>query len=92
MKLEPMQMVSLFARPKTESQTDKLHQAILLDIRRVVDDLAAAQSHFKELTDPDLIDAQIYWIKSLESRYAFLIRHAKEYGISCDGNPLKRIN
>ena len=89
MKLEPRNMAAMVWKPKT--QADKLQTQLMLDIRHTVAEMEAARQQFCELTDPDLVDAQIYWLKCLESRYAFLIRRAKECGLSGLDNALEII-
>ena len=81
MKLEPQAIVSMVWKPKRLSAENKLQAQVLRDIRQTVEEMEAARQQFCELTDPDLVDAQIYWIKCLESRYAFLIRRAKACGV-----------
>lgn len=82
MRLETENFVSMVWKPKALTRQEKTQAQLLQDIRQTVLELEAAQHQFCELTDPDLVDAQIYWIKCLESRYAFLIRRAKEIGLS----------
>lgn len=81
MKLEPLTAVSQAFHPRIQTREEQARSKLLLEIRQVVADLDTAHAYFCELTDPDLIDAQIYLMKSLESRYQFLIRRAKEYGL-----------
>ena len=81
MKLESLAALSQAFHPKLQNKQELAHSRLLLEIQRVVTDLETAQTRFCELTDPDLIDAQIYLMKSLEARYRFLIRRAKEFGL-----------
>lgn len=91
MKLEAENFVSMVWKPKAQTQQEKLQEQLMLDIRQTVLELEAAQRQFCELTDADLVDAQIYWMKCLESRYAFLIRRAKEEGLSGEEAVLESI-
>ncbi|MBQ4369828.1 MAG: DUF2508 family protein [Oscillospiraceae bacterium] len=44
--------------------------------------LAAAQYEFNSTSEPELIEASVYEINSLNSRYAYLLRRAKELDIT----------
>ncbi len=44
--------------------------------------LAAAQNEFNSTSEPELIEASVYEINSLNSRYAYLLRRAKELNIT----------
>lgn len=41
-----------------------------------------ASSHFDSESDPDLIEASIYELKSLSARYRYLLREARKQGIT----------
>ena len=91
MKLEAENFVSMVWKPKMQTKQDKIKAELMLDIQKTILELEAAQQQFCELTDADLVDAQIYWMKCLESRYAFLIRRAKEEGLSGEEAVLESI-
>lgn len=44
--------------------------------------LETATSHFESQSDPDLIEASIYEMKSLSARYRYLLREARQEGIT----------
>ena len=39
-------------------------------------------SHFENQSDPDLVEASIYEMKSLSARYRYLLREARNQGIT----------
>lgn len=55
---------------------------ILEELENVKMRLIAAESHFENQSDPDLIEASIYEIKSLTARYRYLMREAKRCGVT----------
>lgn len=55
---------------------------ILEDLENVRMRLLAAESRFENQSDPDLIEASIYEIKSLTARYRYLMREAKRCGVT----------
>lgn len=57
-------------------------QEILGDIDDVLNELSSCRKCFNLVTDSDLIDAVIYEELALSARYAYLIRQARENGIS----------
>ena len=52
-------------------------------IRDVCARIDAVESRFSLETDPDLIEGCIYELGSLRAQYRFLLRHAREQGITC---------
>ena len=45
----------------------------------------AAQSYYRTVTDPDLIDYSIYLIMACERRYMYLLKKARQEGIRHQG-------
>ena len=64
---------------KEQSQT----HPIILAIREVCASIDAAQSRFQQESDPDLIESAIYELQSLRAKYRYLLRTAREKGITC---------
>jgi len=60
----------------------KQREAVSLveDIHKILSSLAAARCNFRESSDPDLLEAAVYEIKSLQAKYAYLIGRARELG------------
>lgn len=57
---------------------------LITAIRDVCAGIDAAQSRFEQETDADLIEASIYELQSLRAKYRYLLRKAREEGISCE--------
>ena len=57
---------------------------IILSIRQVCASIDMAQSRFEQESDPDLIEAAIYEIQSLRATYRYLLKTAKNEGVSCE--------
>ncbi len=54
---------------------------LMSEISRTRDALAAAYSSFNNAVDPDMIDCCIYQVNSVQKRYKFLLRQAKDADI-----------
>lgn len=52
-------------------------------IRDICARIDAVQSRFEMETDPDLIDGCIYELESLRAQYRYLLRTARQQGITC---------
>lgn len=68
-----------------KQKTEKLiteGEAILLAIRQVQLQLECACSSFESVTDEALIDSCIYQIISLQKKYAYFLKTAKELGLT----------
>lgn len=65
---------------KAQSQSSKL----LEDIRSTVLQINSVREWFNAESDADMIESCVYELESLEARYRFLLRLAKERGLSCD--------
>lgn len=52
-------------------------------IRDVCARITAAESRFSLETDPDLIEGCIYELESLRAQYRYLLRTAREQGVTC---------
>ena len=58
-------------------------QELLAEIREVCRQMQSANSRFANENDNDLVDACIYEMEALNARYRFLIKRAREVGITC---------
>ena len=56
---------------------------ILADMRTLCENMERAYSRFEFEQDSDLIESAIYEIKSLKAQYRYLLRVAKENGVTC---------
>lgn len=61
------------------------HELLLGAIREVCAQLDHVQARFEMECDGDLIDACIYEMEALRSRYRYLLRLAKDQGITAGG-------
>ncbi len=68
------------AQPDKEKREDR--EKLLLDIKKVSMQIAQAESRFQMASDEDLIDSCIYEMEALNAQYRYLLRKAKEEGIS----------
>ena len=68
-------------RPEPDEPTED--DLLREDIREVCDRLTIVRSRFDDASDGDLVDACIYELESLHARYRFLIRQARERGLTC---------
>lgn len=55
------------------------------DIRALCDRMEQAYARFEFEQDKDLVEAAIYEIQSLKAQYRYLLRIAKEQGVTCSG-------
>ena len=57
-------------------------EAILQAIRQVQVQLECARNSFERVTDENLIDSYIYEIISLQKKYAYFLKTAREMGLT----------
>ena len=70
-------MLHLFHQPQT--QKDAHYTVLLDDLERTKKELDHVYATFSNVTEPDLIDAYIYQLNSVQLRYRFLLNSVKEY-------------
>lgn len=58
-------------------------ERILADMHTLCENMERAYARFEFEQDTDLIESAIYEIKSLKAQYRYLLRVAKENGITC---------
>lgn len=58
-------------------------ERILDDIHTLCVNMERAYARFEFEQDADLIESSIYEIKSLKAQYRYLLRMAKENGVTC---------
>lgn len=61
---------------------EKLENNLVFELAEVREQLLRARVEFDTLTNLDLIESCIYQIESLEVRYNYLIKQAREAGLS----------
>lgn len=66
------------------SKREKVNTGVNLlgEIEEVKLKLDTVASHFETQSDPDLVEASIYEMKSLSARYRYLLREARRTGIT----------
>lgn len=63
----------------TKVDTDwRIKQDLLSDLNRSLANIRATRSAYREATNPDLIEALVFELKSEEARYNFLLKKAKD--------------
>ena len=55
---------------------------LINELDRALNALRVARTAFSEARDPDLIEALIFEMKTAEARYCFLLKKAKENGLT----------
>ena len=66
-----------FEKKKTDP-TCESRRALLRELDETLDELHYARACFESASDPEMVEACVYKIKSAEARYAYLLRKAKE--------------
>ena len=64
-------------------RADKAPHPTIEAIREVCQQLDLAQARFSMESDPDLIEGCIFEMEALRARYRFLLKTAREQGITC---------
>lgn len=62
---------------------DQTPHPVILAIREVCAQIDWVQERFEQETDPDLIEGCIFELESLRSQYRYLLKNAKQQGITC---------
>ena len=65
-----------FHSKPTEDDLEK--QDLLEAMKENRDDLKQARAYFNHVREPELIEASVYEINSLQARYAYLLRRLRE--------------
>lgn len=75
---ETIRKAGLFKTREAEPDTER--QEILGEIESTREQLRLARISFDNVSEPELVDASIYEINSLQARYSYLLRRAREEG------------
>lgn len=62
-----------------DKKKDARYTVLLDDLARTKAELDHVYASFENATEPDLIDAYIYQINSVQLRYRFLLNSVKQY-------------
>ncbi|MFQ8599701.1 MAG: DUF2508 family protein [Oscillospiraceae bacterium] len=71
-----------FAASKEKDEFAERKQKIVEDIHAVVKQIDTVTTYFDYETNDDMLDSHIYNLKALHAKYSYLIKEAKEYGIT----------
>ena len=78
-KVNPMAEAVRFGRRRTAGQTREEERRQLLEgMRATRAQLNHAYAQFNLYSDPDLVDACVYEINALQSRYSYYVRQVKQ--------------
>ena len=67
-----------FGRRKAAGQREEERRQLMEGMKQTRDQLNYAYAQFNIYSDPDLVDACVYEINALESRYSYLVRRMKD--------------
>jgi len=77
-----MKLFRFIRQQPVEVAPNREGQDVLDELERVRAELITAQKQFEYEAEQEMIEARIYEIKALEARYHYLLRIARELGIS----------
>jgi phosphoribosyl-ATP pyrophosphohydrolase len=79
-----MNFITAYLQKKEQdSNREQYRKQLLKDIDRITKRLSEAENLFNLAADDDLIEAVIYEEKSLQARYAYLLKLARQDNIIC---------
>lgn len=64
---------------RKDTTKQKEEESLRREILKAKLELDTAYSNFENVIDPDLIDCYIYQVNSIQKRYKYLLRQAKEH-------------
>ena len=68
-----------FGRRRAAAQArDEERQALMEGMAQTRSQLSCAYAQFNTYSDPDLVDACVYEINALQSRYSYYVRQVKQ--------------
>lgn len=71
--------------PRFIKKNIKDKQDIIRDIKKAYSDLKSAEIFFQNVIEPELIDVAIFELEARKSRYSYLLKQAKQVGVSYSG-------
>ena len=81
--IQIMAMLRQMMGRKEERYPAEEERLLLEDIQEVCQKIQRANFLFDSASDGDLVDASIYELESLYARHRFLLRRAREMGLTC---------
>lgn len=77
-----MKLKEILLKPQ---ENDEYEVDVVVELKRLKSELDRAYDEFQNQTDSDLLEACIFKIQSLRSRYSYLLKQAKAQNIqSCE--------
>ena len=67
-----------FGRRKAAGQREEERRQLMEGMKQTRDQLNYAYAQFNIYSDPDLVDACVYEINALQSRYSYFVRQMKQ--------------
>ena len=67
-----------FGRKKAAQQREEERRQLVEGMKQTRDQLNYAYAQFNIYSDPDLVDACVYEINALQSRYSYFVRQVKQ--------------
>ena len=67
-----------FNRKKADQKKEEERRQLVEGMKQTRDQLNYAYAQFNIYSDPDLIDACVYEINALQSRYSYFVRQVKQ--------------
>ena len=77
-KVKPMAEAVRFGRRRAEEAREEERRQLMEGMRAVRSQLNHAYAQFNFYSDPDLVDACVYEINALQSRYSYYVRQVKQ--------------
>ena len=74
-----------FGRKKATQQIEEERRQLMEGMKQTRDQLNYAYAQFNIYSDPDLIDACVYEINALQSRYSYFVRQVKQLETTQEG-------
>ena len=68
--------------PRFLKRNIKEKQDMVVEIKRAYSDIKSAEIFFQNVIDPELIDVAIFELEARKSRYSYLLKQAKQKGVS----------
>ena len=74
-----------FNRKKADPKKEEERRQLLEGMKQTRDQLNFAYAQFNIYSDPDLVDACVYEINALQSRYSYFVRQVKQLDAPQEG-------
>ena len=74
-----------FSSKKAAAQKEEERRQLMEGMKQTRDQLNYAYAQFNLYSDPDLVDACVYEINALQSRYSYFVRQVKQLEAAREG-------